>query len=56
MAVSSIAVKKILKVSDCKLSHLRLAGNLPYSKKGNSYLYDANGIEMMKKKLLQDNA
>jgi hypothetical protein len=31
--------KKILKISDCKLMHLRLEGKIEFKKEGKSYLY-----------------
>ena len=46
--LKSNEVKKILKVSDCKLAHIRLEGKLPYVKKGNAFLYVVNGVEYYK--------
>lgn len=43
--VSSKEAKKILKVSDCQLAHLRMEGKLPFTKKGNAYLYEIEGLE-----------
>ena len=38
--LKSSEIRKKLKVSACKLAHLRDAGQLPYRKKGNAYLYE----------------
>lgn len=36
---SSKETKKALKISDCELMHIRLAGKLEFKKVGNSYFY-----------------
>ncbi|UZE96811.1 hypothetical protein [Alkalimarinus alittae] len=36
---SSKDTKKVLKISDCELMHMRLAGNLEFKKSGNAYYY-----------------
>ena len=36
---SSSEMKKLLKVSDCDLMHLRTSGKLQYQRSGNSFLY-----------------
>lgn len=36
---TSKEAKKILKLSDCKLAHLRIEGYLEFKKVGNKYLY-----------------
>ncbi|MCF6251230.1 MAG: helix-turn-helix domain-containing protein [Methylococcaceae bacterium] len=46
--LSSKEVKKILKVSDCELSHLRNDGKLVFMKKGNAFLYSLLYIESLK--------
>jgi len=46
--LSSKEAKKILKVSDCKLSHLRNDGKLVFIKKGNAFLYSLLHIESLK--------
>jgi len=43
--VSSKEAQKILKVSDCHLSHLRNDGKLVFIKKGNAYLYSLQHIQ-----------
>jgi len=43
--LTSKEAKKILKVSDCKLSHLRNDGKLVFMKKGNAFLYSHQHIE-----------
>lgn len=45
---TSSETKKKLKISDCKLMHLREEGILRYTKKGNSFLYNNNDIEKYK--------
>lgn len=49
--LSSKEAKKILKVADCELAHLRMEGKLPFLKKGNSFMYAEEGINAMKIKL-----
>ncbi len=39
---------KILKISSCKLMHLRMGGKINYIKKGNSYLYSNESINSLK--------
>jgi len=36
---TSKETKKILKVSDCKLAHLRVEGKLEFIKVGNRFMY-----------------
>jgi hypothetical protein len=36
---TSKEVKLALKIQDCTLAHIRLAGKLNFTKNGNSYLY-----------------
>lgn len=36
---SSKEVKKVLKISDCELMHMRLAGKLEFVKRGNAFFY-----------------
>jgi len=42
---TSKEAKKILKVSDCKLMHLREEGKIKAVKKGNAYLYEITKIQ-----------
>jgi len=37
--LSSKEAKKVLKISDCQLMHLRLAGKLQFRKAGNRFFY-----------------
>lgn len=37
--LTSSEIKKLLKLSDCQLMHLRVSGKLPFKKKGNRYIY-----------------
>ncbi len=46
--LTSKDAKKLLKVSDCHLAHLRIEGKLSFVKKGNAYLYEEEGIKLMK--------
>jgi hypothetical protein len=42
--LTSKDVKSLLKVTDCKLSHLRNDGHLEFRKKGNAFLYSKEHI------------
>jgi hypothetical protein len=42
--LSSEEARKLLKVSSCDLMHLRTAGKLAYTKKGNAFLYHQSAI------------
>jgi hypothetical protein len=37
--LTSQEAKKVLKIQDCDLAHIRNSGKLKFTKKGNSYLY-----------------
>lgn len=37
--LTSKEAKKVLKVSDCHLMHMRLAGKLQFRKEGNRFFY-----------------
>lgn len=41
-------VKSFLKISDCKLMHLRQAGIFRFIKKGNAFLYNDDDIKKYK--------
>ena len=45
--LSSKETKKILKISDCRLSHLRNEGELVFMKKGSAFLYSLQHIESL---------
>ena len=51
----STDAKKLLKVSDCKLMHLREEGILRAVKKGNSFLYHEEDIKEYRKINLKTN-
>jgi len=42
---TSKEAKKILKVTDCELKHLRENGKIKATKKGNAFLYDAGIVD-----------
>ena len=48
--LSSKEARKELKVTDCDLMHLRVAGKLRFDKKGNAFLYEKKEVEKVKKK------
>lgn len=37
--LTSKETKSLLKISDCKLMHLRLEGKIEYKKEGRAFLY-----------------
>jgi hypothetical protein len=37
-------VKTPLKISDCKLMHIRLEGKIDFKKEGRAYLYSINNL------------
>ena len=41
-------VKKELKISDCDLAHIRIAGKLEFIKQGNAFLYNKLNVEKLK--------
>ena len=47
---TSKEAKAELKVQDCDLAHIRNAGKLQFTKKGNAYLYSKESIERLKTK------
>lgn len=47
--ITSKEAKKVLKVSDCNLVHLRMDGKLPFVKKGNAYMYIFPVLHIIKK-------
>jgi hypothetical protein len=48
--LTSKEAKAELKVQDCDLAHIRNAGKLQFTKKGNAYLYSKESIEKLKNK------
>ena len=51
----STETKKLLKVSDCKLMHLREEGILRAVKKGNAFLYHEDDIKEYRKIKLKND-
>ena len=49
--LTSKEAKKLLKISDCELAHMRVEGKLSYVKKGNAYMYEIESV--IKKTKLQ---
>jgi|688.fasta_scaffold1625708_2 hypothetical protein len=47
--LTSQDAKKELKVQDCDLAHIRNAGKLKFTKKGNAYLYFKESVDNYKK-------
>ena len=47
--LSSKQAKKALKVSDCKLAHLRVDGKLEFEKRGNAFFYQIEADSEEKK-------
>jgi hypothetical protein len=43
--ITSTEAKRLLKLSDCKLMHVREQGIIRAVKKGRSFLYNVNDIE-----------
>jgi hypothetical protein len=43
--LTSKEAKAALKVQDCDLAHIRNAGKLQFSKKGNAFMYSKKSIE-----------
>lgn len=52
--LNSAKTCKELRVSSCELSHLREAGELPYQKIGNAFLYAYDGVQKFKKKKISN--
>lgn len=46
--LTSKEAKVALKIQDCDLAHIRNAGKLQFTKKGNAYLYSKESIERLK--------
>jgi hypothetical protein len=42
---SSKEVKKILKIKDCDLAHIRNSGKLLFTKKGNAFMYSKESVD-----------
>jgi len=45
---STREAKAALKIQDCDLAHIRNAGKLKFTKKGNAYLYLKESIDKLK--------
>lgn len=50
--LTSKEAKKVLRVSDCHLAHMRMEGKLPFVKKGNAYIYETDFVDKMKGELI----
>lgn len=48
--LTSKETKSVLKIQDCDLAHIRNAGKLQFTKKGNAFLYSKESIERLKTK------
>jgi len=48
--LTSKETKAALKIQDCDLAHIRNAGKLQFTKKGNAYMYSKESIESLKKR------
>ena len=48
--LTSKEAKAALKVQDCDLAHIRNAGKLHFTKKGNAFMYSKGSIDDFKKK------
>jgi len=46
--LASKEAKTVLKVQDCDLAHIRNAGKLQFTKKGNAFMYSKKSIEEFK--------
>ena len=52
--LTSKEAKAVLKVQDCDLAHIRNAGKLQYTKKGNAYLYLKESVDLLRAKQEQN--
>jgi hypothetical protein len=48
--LTSKEAKAELKVQDCDLAHIRNAGKLQFTKKGNAFLYSKESVKKLKNK------
>jgi len=48
--LTSKEAKAVLKVQDCDLAHIRNAGKLKFTKKGNAFMYSKESIDEFRKK------
>lgn len=48
--LSSKEVKIITKIKGCDLMHSRVAGELEFKKKGNTYFYSEDSVEKIKRR------
>jgi len=47
--LTSVEVRKALKISTCDLAHLREAGAIQAEKRGNAYLYSSTDVQILRK-------
>ena len=45
--LTSVEVRKALRISTCDLAHLREEGGIGFVKKGNAYLYSSTDVERL---------
>ena len=54
--LTSVEVRKALKISTCDLAHLRQDGAIRAEKRGNAFFYDATDVEALRGKRLKKTA
>ena len=54
--LTSVDVRKVLKISTCDLAHLREDGNIRAEKRGNAYYYAGKDVEGLRGKKLMKGA
>jgi hypothetical protein len=52
--IDSQVARKLLRLSDCELMHLRESGKLRFQKQGNAFLYSSHDVERRRKAALGD--
>ena len=50
--LTSVEVRKVLKISTCDLAHLRQDGAIRAEKRGNAFFYAANDVQALRGKKL----
>ena len=54
--LTSVEVRRALKISTCDLAHLREEGGIRAEKRGNAYYYAAKEVEALRGKKLKEGA
>lgn len=54
--LTSVEVRKALKISTCDLAHLREEGGIRAEKRGNAYYYATQDVEALRGKMLTTGA